>query len=162
MRLLVHSDGAVMVTVPWYLRRSIAEQFIKEKSGWLFSKINFFEKHQENPIVRYSRSDYASHKEKAHTLAKEKADYFSRLYGHPYHTISIKNQRTCWGSCSRKGNLNFNYKILFLPENMQDYIVVHEICHLKELSHSKNFWQLVAKTTPDYAVLRKALKQIHL
>ena len=64
--------------------------------------------------------------------------------------MAIRNQRRCWGSCSSKKNLNFNYKIQFLPEHLADYIIVHEMCHLVELNHGQKFWDLVAAQIPEY------------
>ena len=75
-----------------------------------------------------------------------------------YRRVSIKDQKTCWGSCSRKGNLNFNYKLLFLPEHLQDYVIVHELAHLVELSHSRRFWAVVAGVLPDWRVRRRELR----
>jgi predicted metal-dependent hydrolase len=78
-------------------------------------------------------------------IKKAKVDYYCRQYDFRYNRISIRNQSTCWGSCSAQGNLNFSYKIIFLLPEEQDYIVVHELCHLKEQNHSRNFWNLVKK-----------------
>lgn len=109
---------------------------------------------------RLTAKDYAKHKSAALALATRKAKQFSELYGVHYNKISIKNQKTMWGSCSRKGNLNFNVKIVLLPEYFQDYIIVHEICHLKEFNHSPRFWALVAQSVPDHKRLRKGLKRM--
>jgi predicted metal-dependent hydrolase len=81
------------------------------------------------------------------------------IYGYRFNRVSIRNQKTCWGSCSRKGNLNFNYRILFLPERTQNYIIAHELSHLAEFNHSKKFWALVARTSPEYAAIRKELRR---
>jgi predicted metal-dependent hydrolase len=97
-------------------------------------------------------------KDKALQIAKDRINHFNKYYNFQFKNITIKNQKTRWGSCSRKGNLNFNYKIALLPENISDYIIVHELCHLKEFNHSKRFWDLVAETIPDYLILRKKLK----
>jgi predicted metal-dependent hydrolase len=90
----------------------------------------------------------------------QKIIYFNSFYNFKYNKIFIKNHQRRWGSCSSKRNLNFNYKIIFLPERLQNYLIVHELCHLKEMNHSKGFWALVAKTIPDYEKLNKQLKKI--
>ena len=72
----------------------------------------------------------------------------------------MRNQRSRWGSCSRSGNLNFNYRIASLRPELQDYIVVHELCHLKEFNHKEGFWALVALTVPDWQTLRAELRAI--
>jgi len=110
-------------------------------------------------IRKTKRSNiYIKNKETAREIVKQKLNDFNNIYGFTYNRVSIKNQRTKWGSCSSKGNLNFNYKIVFLPEHLANYLIVHELCHLKELSHSKSFWLLVEKTIPDYKILKKELK----
>ena len=96
------------------------------------------------------------------TIIEKKVEYLVGKHGYLYNKINIKNQKTCWGSCSRKANLNFNYKILFLPENIQDYVVAHELCHLKEHNHSKKFWRLVFDILPKYQESRKQLKMYSL
>ncbi len=159
LRLAVYCDGSIVVTAPAYLGETAAERFISEKAEWLFSKIRFFSQLPANPISRYTKKDYLKYKEQAFALIESKVRALNEVYGYSYRKINIRNQKTRWGSCSRKGNLNFNYKILFLPEKMQDYIIVHEICHLKEFNHSKNFWALVARTVPNHVAIRKELKR---
>jgi predicted metal-dependent hydrolase len=72
--------------------------------------------------------------------------------------VAIKNMKSRWGSCSSKGNLNFHYRVAFLPEELLDYVIVHELCHLKLFNHSKAFWNLVAEKSPNYSQLRKQLQ----
>ncbi|NBX49499.1 M48 family peptidase, partial [bacterium] len=79
-------------------------------------------------------------------------------YGFSYGKISVRNQQTRWGSCSKRGNLNFNYRILFLPPHLADYLIVHELCHLKEFNHSPRFWALVAQGCPNYHACKKELR----
>jgi len=111
--------------------------------------------------LRGAKKEYLEYKERALVLAKQRLEYFNQKYGFKFNRISIKNQKTRWGSCSKKGNLNFNYNIALLPEQLADYIIVHELCHLQELNHSRKFWGLVAQSFPDYLNLRKKLKSFH-
>lgn len=103
---------------------------------------------------------YRAHKEAARSLTLARLAHFNQHYGLHYNRVAIRNQRRCWGSCSSLKNLNFNYKILFLPPELQDYIIVHELCHLKEMNHGPNFWALVEETIPDYRARRAALRII--
>lgn len=109
--------------------------------------------------VHWGGKRFDQYKEKARTLAEERIRHFNQAYDFKFNRISIKNHKSRWGSCSRKGNLNFNYKIALLPERLADYIIVHELCHLGELNHSRKFWDLVAKTIPDYSKARKELRK---
>lgn len=108
------------------------------------------------------RKLYLAHKEAARTLVRERIAHFMGYYG-PRHSIAvgkiaIRNQRSRWGSCSRKGNLNFNYKLTFLPPEVRDYVIVHEICHIKEFNHGPGFWALVAEIVPEHKRLRAMLR----
>ena len=103
---------------------------------------------------------YLNHKELARELVIAKLEYFNSHYELSWNRVAIRNQRRCWGSCTSLKNLNFSYKLLFLPEHIVDYIVVHELCHLQELNHGPNFWNLVAEQIPDYRERIKELKVI--
>jgi len=95
-------------------------------------------------------------------LVRDRLDYYNQFYQFKVGQISIRNQRTRWGSCSAKGNLNFNYRLVLIPEKLADYVIVHELCHLGEFNHSADFWALVAKAMPDYREARRELKKIKL
>jgi len=105
-------------------------------------------------------SKYEANKEKARALVLERLAYFNRFYGLKWGRVAIRNTKRRWGSCSKRSNLNFCYRVVFLPKDLTDYIIVHELCHLKEFNHSKAFWALVAMTIPDYKTLRKQLKSV--
>lgn len=102
--------------------------------------------------------NYIKYKKDAIILVKERLEYFNQFYNYKYGRVAIRNQKTRWGSCSKKGNLNFNYKIVLLTPKQADYIIVHELCHLKEFNHSQRFWDLVAKAVPDYKEVRHSLR----
>lgn len=110
--------------------------------------------------IRKNRAEYLKHKEEARRLVKERIEAINKIYGLRYGRITIRNTRSRWGSCSKKGNLNFNYKIALLPPALADYLIVHELCHIKEFNHSQKFWDLVALALPNYKKLRKELKAV--
>jgi predicted metal-dependent hydrolase len=160
LRIAVHVDGKVVVTAPKRLHMSVVEKFMREKSAWVQDKLAYFSKFDTSLYKQSKRGDYRKYKEQALALVRDKITQFNEHYKFVFNQISIKNQKSRWGSCSRKGNLNFNYKIALLPEDLVDYIVVHELCHLGEFNHSANFWNLVAETMPDYKEKRARLKRM--
>jgi predicted metal-dependent hydrolase len=96
------------------------------------------------------RHDYETHREAARALLTARVAHWSEVLAITPGRISIRNQRSRWGSCSEKGNLNFNFRLLFLPGHLVDYVVVHELCHCREFNHSPAFWGLVVSALPDY------------
>lgn len=124
-----------------------------------FRKRNFKIVIKRKKRPKEDRAKYLADKNKARLFAVSRIEYFNKIYNFSYEKINIKNPRTRWGSCSKKGNLNFNYKILHLPPKLADYIIVHELCHLKEFNHSPRFWNLVSQTIPNYKKCRKDLRK---
>lgn len=110
-------------------------------------------------MLRRNRLQYKKYKETARLLVRTRLSYYNEAYGFPLRKIFIKSLKSRWGSCSQLGNLNFNYLLLFLPPPVQDYVIVHELCHLGEFNHSPAFWALVARTVPDYRELRAQLRR---
>ena len=109
-----------------------------------------------------SKMVFAERKGEAMGIVMDRIAHFNKIYGFAVGRISIKNQTTRWGSCSKKGNLNYNYKLVYLPSELVDYLVVHELCHLGEFNHSRAFWSLVAKTIPNHVELRRVLKGVRI
>jgi len=103
---------------------------------------------------------YLEHKEQARSLVHSRLQYFAPLCAVSYKKVAIRNQKRSWGSCSSLGNLNFSYKLLFLPTCLRDYIIVHELCHLKEMNHGPKFWAEVALVMPEYKQYVKELRQM--
>jgi len=171
LRLTIfRNDGRVRVTAPRLAPQFLIERFVQSKKDWVMAKRQKFLK---NPPAVWNvkpkggwRKDYLARKNQALTLVQERLAYFAGIYNlnrdPQYHfkwnKISIRNTTSRWGSCSAKGNLNFSYRIVLLPPQLQDYIIVHELCHLVEFNHSKKFWDLVGKAVPDYKILRKKLR----
>ncbi len=162
MRIVIYCDNRIIVTIPKNIKENLVEKFLLEKTNWLLGKIDFFNQFENSYILRMEKGDYLKNKEKAFSLIFERIKCLNKIYGFKYEKIFIKNQKTRWGSCSRKNNLNFNYKILFLPDNLRDYIIVHELCHLGEFNHSQRFWNLVAQTFPDFREIKNQLKTVRM
>lgn len=115
-------------------------------------------------VRRKLRAPTTLERESARTLVHAKLAHFNTHYGFVYRKVCIKNTRTRWGSCSSTGNLNFNYRIIYLSPEQQDYLIVHELCHLKEFNHGPHFWKLVAEQVPEYKRIRATLhaQSVHI
>ncbi|MFP4539307.1 MAG: M48 family metallopeptidase [Candidatus Paceibacterota bacterium] len=161
LRITISPNGDVLVTRPMYVTEERAISFLNEKMDWVRKKLSQRTKNTDPDIEVRNPEHYLEHKEKARKLVEKKVSYWNEFYGFNFNRISIRNQKSRWGSCSSKKNLNFNYKIVFLKEELQDYLIVHELCHLKHLNHSKDFWSLVAEAIPRYEDSKKELKQIY-
>lgn len=162
LRLAVYCDGSVVVTSPVGIATSLIDKFIFDKKQWVLDKLKFFKSVDSKAIRTFSRKDFLENRDKAFVIAKDRIKFFNKFFGLTFNKILIKNQKTRWGSCSGKQNLNLNYKIVFLPKHHQDYIIVHELCHLKEFNHSRKFWSLVARALPNYLDIKKELRQHEL
>jgi predicted metal-dependent hydrolase len=155
MRLAIYPDGNVVVTAPSMFGLSAIEAFILKHSAWVRKKV---QETRGRTILRIRRKDVPGLKKQALALAVERSLHFASYYGVSFNKISIRAQKSRWGSCSERGNLSFNYKIALLDSRLADYIVAHEICHIRQFDHSKAFWALVAEQFPDHQELRLKLR----
>ena len=159
MRLSIYPGAGLVVTIPERLSLGQVQRFLVQKSNWILDKLGK-QKIPPSYLLPLSRKrDYLTYKDAALQIAERRIAHFNRVYGFPIGRISIRNQKTRWGSCSHRGDLTFNYKIALLPPHLADYIIVHELCHRKEMNHSHRFWDLVAKTVPHHRELRKELRR---
>jgi predicted metal-dependent hydrolase len=157
-RVTVYCDSSVVVTIPERSTEAYGDFFIRQNINWILSKLEYAKRYKVLIPSREEAQNYKLYKESALMLVEDRVKILNTLYGFTFGTVSVKNHKTKWGSCSTKGNLNFNYKIVFLPDRMVDYIIVHELCHLKEFNHSQSFWDLVSKTIPDFRSIREELR----
>ncbi len=158
MCLAVFNDGRCVVTAPYRVPGGFIEQFIGTNAQWILDKLKYVKRLPRAISVSHRRKEYLNYKESALILARERVEYFSQIYQVEVSRITIRNQKTRWGSCSRKGSVSFNYKIARLPSHLADYVIVHELCHLRAFNHSREFWAHVAQTIPNHKELRKELK----
>ncbi|MCR5419560.1 MAG: M48 family metallopeptidase [Lachnospiraceae bacterium] len=161
LSLEITEDGTLLVRAPILLSEDKIRDFVEEKSAWIKKSKEKVRKRRDKelriePLNRWELRDLY---EEALRVLPSKVSYYASVIGVTYGHITIKNQKTLWGSCSSKGNLNFNCMLMKAPERVQDYVVVHELCHRKEMNHSKRFWKLVGSVIPDYKLCRKWLKE---
>lgn len=110
----------------------------------------WYRKRRRTKRVSSVTKHYQTHKAAARELVLARLEHFNQHYHYEWNRVAIRNQRRCWGSCSSLKNLNFSYRLLFLPPHLCDYIIVHELCHLAEMNHRQQFWALVAEQIPNY------------
>ncbi len=160
MRLTVRPGGDVILTVPSGAGETAITRFMDRHMSWVVRAVKRMR--NQIPLPVYGKRAYVRYKEEARSFVEGRVHFWASIYKISFKRIAIRNTKTRWGSCSREGNLNFSYAILFLPKELADYCIVHEICHLKEHNHSKNFWALVEAALPDYKKRRVMLRKYAL
>ena len=160
MSLEVTSDARIIVRAPLFISQAEITRFVNSKKAWIEKSLQKVKERQA--IKRDSRKLTEKELElladKAKTVFPQKVACYAEQVGVTYGRITIRAQKTRGGSCSSQGNLNFNCLLMMAPEAVQDYVVVHELCHRKEMNHSERFWREVAKVMPDYKIHKKWLK----
>lgn len=125
-----------------------------------FTELHFFKGSKSAELQKeIQRHLEIFYKKKAHNYLEKRVLFFTEKLKVKHNKIFIKNQKTRWGSCSSKNNLNFNWRIMFATKKIIDYLVIHEVCHLKEMNHGKKFWKLVEKLDPDFKIHRNFLNK---
>lgn len=160
VRILVKNNGQVVVTAPRWVSKKLIEKFVNSKENWIKESLEKMQTNKNGINPGGSRSEFNKYQKRAKQLAVRKVKEINKFYGFEYNKITIRFASTRWGSCSSKKNLNFNYRLIFLPEQLVDYLVVHELCHLQEMNHSARFWRLVEKAIPDYIKRKQELKKV--
>lgn len=163
--LEVDRKGAVKVRIPFSVPVRDVEEFVREHRNWILKKrIQVCRREQSRGKEAVDIPCWSTLSREERTKIKNKflrkAEFFAGQMSVTYGRITIRNQQTRWGSCSSKGNLNFNYRLYFLPEELMDYVVIHELAHRKHMNHSVDFWREVERFCPAYRERRCLLRQI--
>ena len=141
----IRADGTVIARAPLRMPKDRILCFLSEKASWI--------RMQQGRMQARIHLDAAQEKElreRAKSVLAQRTAYFARQIGVTYGRITVRDQKTRWGSCSQTGNLNFNFRLILAPLEVLDYVVVHELCHRRQMNHSTQFWQEVAQVLPDY------------
>lgn len=167
MAIQIRTDGSVVVRVPMHASDRAIKRFVSAHARWIAdNRGQMFEcrkKLADNPYdIPAWESLSAADKKIAKQKIMEHVDYYARRMEIDYGSISMRNQKSRWGSCSSKGNLNFNYRLAYLPEELLDYVVVHELAHRRHMDHSAAFWEEVETYYPAYKKCRQMLNDILL
>ncbi|NTW14112.1 MAG: M48 family metallopeptidase [Candidatus Moranbacteria bacterium] len=151
--------GLVVLTVPPRGSVRSGERFLRDHAEWVLRQSARMA--GRGPLLhRVGEHDYRRRRIEAAAFIREKVAKWNLHYGFRHGSMTIRNQSTRWGSCSHRGNLSFNWKLLLLPERMADYVVVHELCHLEEFNHSAKFWKLVAQAVPEYREIVREMRRL--
>lgn len=160
--LQIDENLKIRVRAPRRMTDADIQRFLEEKSPWIEKHMQKMKERQEmsaaEPEELLTVEELRELAERAVEYIPEKTAYYASLIGVNYGRITIRNQRTRWGSCSSRGNLNFNCLLMLTPPEIIDYVIVHELCHRREMNHSPLFWREVEKVLPDYKRRRKWLK----
>ena len=165
--LEIRPDGQILLRAPQRAPVDWLKSFAAGKYDWLvFHRRLILEKAQEraaekaaHPVQKLSMEDIRRLADEALADIPARTRRFAPLVGVSYNKITIRNQKSKWGSCSSKGNLNFNCLLMLAPDYARDYVVVHELCHRLEMNHSPRFWAEVERVLPDYRRGKTWLKE---
>ena len=159
----VNSDGMAQVHCPINLSYQVLEGMLESRKKWYFEKAELM-KLRKAALPGYSIPTPEQLAPEQVAEIREcftsRVSYYAEKMKVTYGRLTIRNQKTRWGSCSSKGNLNFNYRLYFLPKELLDYVVVHELAHRIHMNHSPAFWQVVEQYCPNYRKYRQELKKI--
>ena len=149
--------GEVIVRVPLAMTREEISAFVNKHRDWINKKLSIFPKTPSGPAITEEGIEILT--ERARAIIPPRVAYYASFIGVEYNRVTIRHQKTKWGSCSGKKNLNFNCLLLLTPTEVMDSVIVHELCHLKHMNHSKTFYNEVLRVCPDYKKHDRWLKQ---
>lgn len=149
----IRADGTVIARAPLRMPKDRILYFLSEKASWIRmqqGRMQEREKMRQQARIHLDAAQEKELRERAKSVLAQRTAYFARQVGVTYGRITVRDQKTRWGSCSQTGNLNFNFRLILAPSEVLDYVVVHELCHRRQMNHSAQFWQEVAQVLPDY------------
>lgn len=156
--LELRRNGRLIVRVPQTFSEEMALKMVEKNRGWILKQREklLAQPPAESPLTEEEIEDL---KMQAKVYFPDKVAYYAPLVGVEVEHIGIRMQKSRWGSCSTKGNLNFNCLLMLAPEFVREYVVVHELCHRKQMNHSPEFWAEVARVLPAYKQAKEWLKE---
>ena len=160
LSITIKHDLSIRVAVPKGVTLTTAKKFFQSKIDWVNKHLKELKKRQKQEKQLDDLPSINKRKAKRHLI--ERLDYLAEKYGFIYRRVFIKNQKTRWGSCSSKDNISLNMNLVRLPQELQDYVILHELVHTKHKNHSKKFWTAMDKLVGDSKLLRKQMRKYRL
>ena len=157
--ICVKNDGSVVVKCPKFVSKKVINEFVNEKKEWIEKERNKIINSLNSKIVIDSQTEFEL-KKKAVDVIEKKVNFYSKIINVNPNKIVIGNAKSYWGYCDAKNNINFSWRLMLASDRAIDYVVVHELTHVKYHNHSKEFWNAVCKVIPDYKVLKQELKEL--
>ncbi|MBQ6353891.1 MAG: M48 family metallopeptidase [Lachnospiraceae bacterium] len=155
----VTRDGKVVVRAPLFSTDRQIAKFIEEHEDWVTEKLGEAENDDRISSLDFTPAEIRVYKKRAQGIISRRVAHYAGIMDVDYNRITIRDQKSRWGSCSEGKNLNFSWRLILMPIEVMDYVVVHELAHLKQMNHSQAFWEEVEKILPNYKEQRKWLKE---
>lgn len=154
-------SNEIIARAPGRMKEKEIYKFIESKKSWIDSHLAKLNERQKvlDDLNPYTQEEIKQFTDKAKLDIPKRVEFYAKKIGVTYNKITIRCQKTRWGSCSSKGNLNFNCLLVLLPDEIIDSIVVHELCHIKQMNHSARFYAEIDKVFPNYKQCHLWLKQ---
>ncbi|MBR4731193.1 MAG: M48 family metallopeptidase [Lachnospiraceae bacterium] len=161
LSITVREGNVIRARAPYRLSQKEIYGFVESKQSWIRKQMDRLadERERVKEEGTFSRREIEELAGQLAEVLPETVNRYAKELGVTYGKISVRNQKTLWGSCTGKGNLSFNCLLALAPREVMDYVVVHELCHRLEMNHSARFWRLVERTLPDYQVRRRWLRE---
>ncbi len=157
IRISVKPDGRVLVTMPKNTSFLRAKEFVLKNKDWIKERVS-----KSTPKTRENEAVIEERRKLAHKILPKRLDELARKYGFKYAKVFVKNQRTVWGSCSYRNNINLNLNLVALDSEFIDYVLLHELTHTVHKNHQKAFYDLLTKNMPNALDIQKRLKKIKI
>ncbi len=159
LSVCVRDDGSINITAPKRISDQFIRRFVDQQAQWIIDAIQRTKKRPPGTLLTATPRERSKLIVTTRQFVGERLHHWNNFYHHRLGTIKIRDQKSRWGSCSKNGDLSFNYRLALLPTDLADYVVVHELCHIGQFNHSKKFWALVAQTIPDWHDRRRRLNR---
>ena len=160
LSLEIRKDGGLRIRAPYRMPERDIRRFIQKNLNWIVKKMDQTDRqlHMQEEIIPFTEKEIRVLTEQARRELIPRAAVYAKRMGVTYGRITIRHQKTRWGSCSAQGNLNFNCLLMLAPREVQDYVLVHELAHRREMNHSPRFWKIVEEQIPEYKERRRWLR----